>query len=116
MDIEPNISEITCPKIDESSILGNETTVLWMFGIIDRVNKNARVWCGMNDRLKEKILIYVKNNIFTPEIENNREFVTRIYSDGFSSDRKEDFTEVRYICTGLTIWFGLPKVNFIQIQ
>ena len=26
-------------EIDESSIIGNASTVLWMFGIIDRVSK-----------------------------------------------------------------------------
>ena len=48
----------------------------------------------MNDRSKEKLLPYVKNNIYTPGIEDNREFATRIYSDCFSSYREEEFTNM----------------------
>ena len=65
-----------------------------MFGIMDHVRKNARVWCVMNIRHKEKLFPYVKINIYTPGIEDNREYATRIYSDCFSSYREEDFTNM----------------------
>ena len=44
MNIEPDISGVSRLEIDQSSIIGNESTILWMFGIIDRVSKNARLW------------------------------------------------------------------------
>ena len=44
MNIEPDISGISRLEIDQSSIIGNASTILWMFGIIDRVSKNARLW------------------------------------------------------------------------
>ena len=53
----------------------------------------------MNDRHKAKLLPYMKKNIFTPGIEDNREFTTRIYSDCFSSYREEDFTNMGYFYT-----------------
>lgn len=50
----------------------------------------------------------MKNNIYTPGIEDNREFATRIYSDCFSSYREEDFTNKRYVLHRVnhSVWFG----------
>ena len=64
MGLEPDITGVSRLEIDESSIIGNANNVLWMFGIIDRVDKNARVWCVKDDRRKEKLLPYVKNNVY----------------------------------------------------
>jgi len=52
-----------------------------MLGIIDRLIKE-RVWCAMHDRLRDKLLLFVKKNVFTPGIVNDAgDFVTTIYSD-----------------------------------
>ena len=48
----------------------------------------------MNDRRKEKLLPYVNNNIYTPGIEDNSEFTSRIYFHCFSFFREEDFTNM----------------------
>ena len=59
MGIELDISRVSRLEIDQSSIIGNPSTVLWIFGIIDRVSKNTRVWCVMNVRRKKKLLPYL---------------------------------------------------------
>ena len=42
-----------CMEIDESSIIGNNTKVYWMFGIIDHHSKDVRVFTILNDRTKK---------------------------------------------------------------
>ena len=46
-----NLSENGYPvfEIDESEIIGNKEIIYWMFGIIDRVTKESRVYCILND-------------------------------------------------------------------
>ena len=36
-----------------------------MFGMIDRADKEARVFCVMNNRKKENLLPIIKENIYT---------------------------------------------------
>ena len=50
--MEHNISSEGYPvfKIDESEIIGNNETINWMFSIIDRISKESRVFCVLNDR------------------------------------------------------------------
>ena len=43
MGLEPDITGVNRLEIDESSIIDNANTVLWMLDILDRVDKNARV-------------------------------------------------------------------------
>ena len=55
-------------EIDESSIIGNIHKNYWMFGIIDRVSKECRVYCILNDRAKFNLLpiikrIYILNHL-----------------------------------------------------
>ena len=100
MGIEPDISGVSRLEIDERSIIGNASIVLWMFCIIYHVSKNARVLCVMNDRHKEKLLPYVKNNIYTPGIEDNKEFATRIYSYCFLPIEKKTLLTWDMFCTG----------------
>ena len=84
-----------------------------MIGITYSFSKNARVWCVMNDRPKEKLLTYMKNNIYTLGIEDNSEFATRIYSDCFSSYREEDFTNMGYVFAQGEP-FGLVSIKHIS--
>ena len=56
-----------------------------MFELIDRVDKEARVFYVMNDKRKENLLYLVNNNVYIIDVENeDNEFETRIYSDCFS--------------------------------
>ena len=75
---EPDDSDTSRIEIDESKIIGNANTVIWIFGLIDRVDKQARVYCVMNDRTKNTLLNIVKNNIYTPV-----QFVMKILKLGF---------------------------------
>ena len=50
--LEPAEQGYPCVEIDETSVIGNSSNVIWAFGIIDRSNKKARVFCIMNDRRK----------------------------------------------------------------
>ena len=56
-----------------------------MFELIDRVDKEARVFYVMKDKRKENLLYLVNNNVYIIDVENeDTEFATRIYSDCFS--------------------------------
>ena len=39
-------------EIDESEIIGNNETILWIFGMIDKFNKVVRIYCALSDRTK----------------------------------------------------------------
>ena len=43
-------------EIDESEIIGNSNTGYWMFGIVNKNTKDARVYCVFNDSSKNKLL------------------------------------------------------------
>ena len=80
---------ISC-EIDESEIIGSNNFIYWMFGIIKRENKEARVFYVLNNGTKENLLPIFKNNIETDENEENEEELheevsvkTRIFSDCF---------------------------------
>ena len=48
-------------EINENEINGRANQILWMFGIIDRKDNDARVFCIMENSGKENLLpIYVK--------------------------------------------------------
>ena len=106
---------ISC-EIDESEIIGNSNVIYWMFGIVERSTKEARIFCVLNNRTKENLLPLVKNNIITAENEDNDDedlsenesVKTRIYSDCFSSYQVNDFKEMGYILKRVnhSVWFG----------
>ena len=106
---EPDDTGVSRIEIDESSIIGNEQKVIWMFGLIDRVDKKAKVFCVMTDRRKEKLLPLVKNHVYTPGIEmGNAEFATRIYSDCFRVYQVSDFANMGFLLKKVnhSVWFG----------
>ena len=41
-----------CIEIDESKIIGNSNMIIWMFGLIDRFNKDTRIFCILSNRAK----------------------------------------------------------------
>lgn len=80
-----------------------------MFGLIDRVDKKAKVFCVMSDRRKETLLPLVKKHVYTSGLENeNPEFATRIYSDCFSVYQVSDFADMGFLLKKVnhSIWFG----------
>ncbi len=89
-----------------------------MFSILDRVDKNAKVWCVMNVRRKEKLLPYLKNNVFTPSNNNDDEFKTRIYFNCYAAYKPEDFSNMGYVFHPVnhSVWFcqGMLYTNSIE--
>ena len=63
LGMEPSTNGVPRVEIDESEIIGNQNKILWMFGMIDRADKEARVFCIMNNRTKENLLPIIKENI-----------------------------------------------------
>ena len=113
---------ISC-EIDESEIIGNQNVIYWMFGIIDRGTKEARVFCVLNDRTKENLLPLVKNNIITDEINNvvmpeDENVQTRIYSDCFRTYQVNDFKDMGYILKRInhSVWFGIGLFHTNNIE
>ena len=96
-------------EIDESKILSSGNLIYWMFGLIDRNTKEARIRCVLNDRTKEKLLPiikeYVHTNIDDVDLEQNENaddygnrinpedytIKTRIFSDSFRTYQVSDF-------------------------
>ena len=119
LGMEPSTNGVARVEIDESEIIGNQNKILWMFGMIDRADKEARVFCVMNNRTKENLLPIIKENIYTyDENEENEDsdeninldigYKTRIYSDCFSVYQANDFEEMGYILHRVnhSVWFG----------
>ena len=105
---EPSEKGVACIEIDESEIIGNQNNMIWMFGLIDRADKEARVYCVLNNRTKENLLPIIKRNVLTYEIDNSLDLKTRIYSDCYTSYQSRDFEELGYILhrVNYSVWFG----------
>jgi len=56
LDMEPNIRVVPKVEIDESKIISNLEKVYNLFGIIDRNNKNAHVFCFLDNTSRETLL------------------------------------------------------------
>ena len=95
---EPSDNGVARVEIDESKIIGNYAKTIWMFGMIDRADKEARVYCVLDDRTQENLISYVRNNIYTVNDDLDREHSlnTRIYSDCFASYQPSVFEEAGY--------------------
>ena len=83
-------------EIDESEIIGNSEVIYWMIGIIDRISKESRVFCVLNNRSSDNLLKLIKDNIATLENQNmdlEEEYLenARIYSDCFASYQPNRF-------------------------
>ena len=87
--------------------------------MIDRVNKNARVYCVLDNRTKESLLPLIKNNIYTIDdirvnhyesIQDLNEncFSTRIFSDCWITYQRIDFKNMGFVLHRVnhSIWFG----------
>ena len=97
-------------EIDVSEIIGNHNKILCMFDMIDREDKEARVFFLINNRTKENLLPIIKENIYSYNESDNEEnedsdeninldisVKTRICSDRFSVYQANDFKDICYI-------------------
>ena len=91
-------------EIDESKIISSGNEIFWMFGLIDRQTKDARIRCVLNNRTKERLLPLVKEyiNTYVDDEEEQYSIRTRVFSDSFSSYQINDFDNLDFI---------LKKVN-----
>ena len=48
-------------EIDDSEIIGNSEVIYWMFGIIDRISKESRVFCVLNNRSSNNLLKLIRD-------------------------------------------------------
>ena len=90
-------------EIDESKIISSNNEIYWMFGLVDRQTKEARIRCVLNNRTKQKILPIVKKYIYNNIDEENMDLededlsneqlstATHVFSDSFRSYQIEDF-------------------------
>ena len=77
-------------EIDESKIIGNNDIIYWMFGIIDRISKEARIFCVLNNGTADNLMTIIKNNIATTNnininLEDDNNEIPLIYSDSFTA-------------------------------
>ena len=109
-----NLTESGFPifEIDESEIIGNSEVIYWMFGIIDRISKESRVFCVLNNRSSDNLLKLIKDNIATQNQNMNldEEYLenARINSDFFASYQRTRFRETGYFLKRVnhSVWFG----------
>ena len=101
-------------ELDEIKIISNREEIYWMFWIIDRNIKEARVRCVLNNRTKQKLLAIFNKYVSTnaeedPDLEEEESVKTRVYSDSFSSYQVRDFQANRYILKRInhSVWFGI---------
>ena len=71
-------------EIDDSKIIANSDRILWIF---DRFEKEAYVYCVMEDRTQNTLLDLVKENLFTinDDFGHDETLNTLIYSYLFAS-------------------------------
>lgn len=100
-------------EIDESKIIGNNNDIFWMFSMISRETKEARIFCVLNNRTKNNLLPIIQNNVVTAIDEDENmplelSVKTRIYSDCYSSYQVEDFKHLGYVLKRInhSVWFG----------
>ena len=83
-----------------------------MLGLIDRITKEARIFCVLENSTRDNLLPFVKENVNTndnqeEEISEAESTKTRIYSDCFQSYQVSDFARMNYILKRInhSIWF-----------
>ena len=53
LGIETTDKGVSHIEIHESKLIGNSDKIIWMFGMIDRFDKEAQIYCVMEDRNQE---------------------------------------------------------------
>ena len=110
-------------EIDESEIIGNNQVIYWMFGIIDRVTKDSRVFGVLNDRTANNLMKILKDNVATNENQNMdlyEEYLenTCIFSDCFASYQPNTFRDYGYILKRVnhSVWFGYGNFHINNLK
>ena len=108
-------------EIDESKIISSGEEIYWMFGAIDRNTKDARIWCVLKDRTKDRLLPFVKKYINTDRGDQEDEIHsirTRVFSDSFSSYQVSDFSNLGFILKRInhSVWFGTGYLHSNTIE
>lgn len=106
-------------EIDESKIISSGNLTFWMFRVINRNTKPARVGGVLNNTTKEKLLSLVEKYVYTNDINeegNDLEELslkTHVFSDYFSSYRVSDFNEFGFVLKRVnhSIWFGAVNLH-----
>ena len=83
-----------------------------MLGLIDRITKEARIFCVLENHTRDNLLPFVKESANTneneeEEISEAESTKTRTYSDYFQSYHVSDFARMNYILKRInhSIWF-----------
>ena len=120
-----NLTEHRYPlfEIDESEIIGNNEKIYWMFGIIDRISKESRVFCVLNNRTANNLMKIIKENVTTNEnldMDLDEEYIenARIYSDCFAAYQPNTFKENGYILKRVnhSVWLGYGNFHTNNIE
>ena len=116
LGLEPSENGKSRIEIDESKIIGNSNNIIWIFGIIDRSNKDASIFCVISDRTKEKLLLIIWDNVYTNDEED--ESRTRIYSDYFASYQTNDFENMGFKLNKVnrSVWLGAGHFHTNNIE
>ena len=118
LGIEPSDKGLPSIEIDGSKIIGNSEKIIWMLGMIDRVDKEAQIYCVMEDPTQETLLNLVKNNVYmiNDNLDDDNTFNKRIYSDSLASYQPLTFKEAGYKLHRVnTTLFGLVLDCLTQI-
>ena len=66
-------------EIDEREIIGNNTEIYWMFRIIERVSKEAGVFCVLNNKTQLNLLKIFEDNVASNNVDD-------LYEDNINED------------------------------
>ena len=117
---EPSTNGVPRIEKDESKIIANSGRILWMFGMINRYDNEAHVYCVMEDRTQNTLLGLVKRNVYTinEHLEDGETFNSRIYSDSFVSYQYNSFKEAGYLLHRVnhSFWFGSGLFNTNSVE
>ena len=110
-------------EIDERKIIGNNDIMYWMLGIIDRISKEARIFCVLNNRTADNLMTIIKNNIVTTNnininIEDDSNKIPLIYSVSFTTHQPNNFRQNGYIWKRVnhSVWFGYGNFHTNNIE
>ena len=107
-------------------MIENNQKIFWIFGIIDRTTKEARLFSVLNNRKKECLLPLLNNNVanngeanLNLNLENEQYLInTRVYSHMFASYQLNDFVQLGYILRrenhSVWFWYGQFHTNTIE--
>ena len=94
-----------------------------MLGLICRKTKDDRVFCVHNNRIKQKLLPIIVNNVTTihneeDNLAESQSIKTLIFSNSFSSYQINDFKELDFILKKVnhSVWFGYGTFHINTVK